>query len=373
MVTEEKRLGQTYTPEEIVDFINQWAIRDTEDEVLDPAVGEGAFVFNAFERLNELGSNEDKSFQQIYGRQIHGVDVDKEAVERLQSRAEKELGSNFPNVDAGSIFEEDLSDMDAVVGNPPYVKRHLFEDPEKIEDQYAGINISGQADMYIYFVLKCLESLKTDGRFAMILSNSWMKKKYGKEFKKFLLKYLEIDTLIGFKEKAFPEREVNSVIILGRKKEKELYKPGENEINFIQIEDTSVLETIDIEDISSTDDWSRFENEFLHFERISQSELKPGDYWDIWLRAPKIFRKLKESNDFSQLEDFADVSIGVQTLHKDFYVLSKDRAKAEGIEDRFLRPFAYSPKDHQDPVLRKEDADYFVFWCDEKIEDIDEK
>jgi tRNA1(Val) A37 N6-methylase TrmN6 len=351
MVTEEKQHGQTYTPEKISKFLTRWAVRSPEDLILEPSVGEGQFVFDAQKQLAQLGADKDESLESIYG-----MDIDSAAISTLQKNANAELSSEFPNVNEGNIFDSDLPKVDAVIGNPPYVIRHRFENPDKIIEQYSDqLDFSDQADLYVYFIVRALESLKPEGRFAMIVSNSWMKKKYGEEFKEYLLRELDIKALIGFQERVFPDKLVNSVCILAEKRSNTIRIPDkQSETIFIQVENTDLLQ--EIEDIESLEENS------VQSASVPQPYLNPEDYWDIWLRAPDIFDVIYSNEKFTSLSEFAKPMIGVQTLAKDFYVLSDETPEKDEIEDGYLRPLAYSPRDHQNPVLT-DDCEYRIFWC----------
>lgn len=353
MVTEEKQHGQTYTPEQISKFLTRWAVRSPEDLILEPSVGEGQFVFDAQVRLIQLGADKDESQQSIYG-----MDIDSEAISTLQKRARTELGNEFPNVGEDNLFDSDLPKVDAVIGNPPYVIRHRFENPDKIIEQYSDqLDFSDQADLYVYFIVRALESLKPKGRFAMIVSNSWMKKKYGEEFKEYLLRELDIKALIGFQERVFPDKLVNSVCIIAEKRPNTIRIPDkDSETKFIQIEKADLLEGI--EDIEA------LEEKAVQSASVPQPYLDPEDYWDIWLRAPDIFDVIYSNGKFTNLSKFAKPMIGVQTLAKEFYVLSDETPEKDEIEDEYLRPLAYSPRDHQNPVLT-DDCEYRIFWCSE--------
>jgi tRNA1(Val) A37 N6-methylase TrmN6 len=351
MVTEEKQHGQTYTPEQISKFLTRWAVRSPEDLVLEPSVGEGQFVFNAQDQLIRLGADKNESQQSIYG-----MDIDSEAISKLQNRARIVLGNEFPNVGEGNLFDNDLPKVNAVIGNPPYVIRHRFENPDKIIEQYSNqLDFSDQADLYVYFIVRALESLKPEGRFAMIVSNSWMKKKYGEEFKEYLLRELDLKALIGFQERVFPDKLVNSVCILAEKRPNTIRIPDtDSETKFIQIEKADLLEGI--EDIEA------LEEKAVQFTSVPQPYLDPEDYWDIWLRAPGIFDVIYSDGKFTNLSEFAEPMIGVQTLAKEFYVISEESLEKGEIEDEYLRPLTYSPRDHQNPVLT-DDCEYRIFWC----------
>jgi adenine-specific DNA methylase len=351
MVTEEKQHGQTYTPEKISKFLTKWAVRSPNDLILEPSVGEGQFVFDAQKQLIRLGADKHDSLESIYG-----MDIDSAAISTLQKNANAELGSEFPNISEGNLFDSDLPKVDAVIGNPPYVIRHRFENPDKIIEKYSNqLDFSDQADLYVYFIVRALQSLKPEGRFAMIISNSWMKKKYGEEFKEYLLRKLDIKSLIGFQERVFADKLVNSVCILAEKRPNTIQIPDrQSETMFIQIENADLLE--DIEGIES------LEKKSVQSASVPQPHLDPEDYWDIWLRAPDIFDVIHSDGRFTNLSKFAKPMIGVQTLAKDFYVLSDETPEKDEIEDEYLRPLAYSPRDHQNPVLT-DDCEYRIFWC----------
>lgn len=359
MVAEEKQHGQTYTPEHVSKFLTRWAVRSQDDLILEPSVGEGQFVFDAQERLEQLGANIEQS-----KRLIHGMDIDSEAISLLQSRADSDLEGEFPNIQVGNIFDLDLPMFDVVIGNPPYVIRHRFQNPNKIIQQYSEqLDFSDQADLYVYFIVRALEALEPGGRFAMIVSNSWMKKKYGEEFKEYLLRELEIEALIGFKERVFPDKLVNSVCILAEKRPNTIRIPDkENETRFTQIKNAEILD--DVENLEELD------KNAVQSASVPQPYLDPEDYWDIWLRAPDIFDAIYNNGKFVDLSEFAKPMIGIQTLAKDFYVISDGDSEEREIESTYLRPLAYSPRDHQDPVLT-DNCEYQVFWCSEPKSELD--
>jgi type I restriction-modification system DNA methylase subunit len=88
VVSEQKQHGQTYTPESVSSFLVERVVRESSDMVLEPSVGEGRFVFDAYDRLLDLGASEDAAREQI-----HGADIDEDAVETLQSSARQEFGA----------------------------------------------------------------------------------------------------------------------------------------------------------------------------------------------------------------------------------------------------------------------------------------
>lgn len=351
MASEQKRRGQVYTPESVSSFLVEWAVSQADTTVLEPSVGEGRFVFDAYDRLLDLGASEANAREQIYG-----TDISEEGVVALQASARARIGAEFPHIGVENIFEAHFPEVDALVGNPPYVIRHRFENAEAIIEQFSHYGFSDQSDLYVYFLLQAAEFLAPGGKMAMVMSNSWMKRKYGEQFKRFLLNEFYIRGLIGFRERVFGDL-VNSVCILAEKRPNTIRMPADNGVRFVQADSTDIFngdEGKSLSDLSTA---------AVQSAEVPQHALNPEDYWDVWLRAPDVFEAIKSSDEFLPLSEFATPMIGLQTFAKDFYIISEGDAARNDIEDEFLRPVAYSPRDHHSSVVQAEDCSYRLFWC----------
>ena len=156
---ERQKFGQFYTNEDIVDIINAFCIRRAGDMVMDPACGSGSFLVRAYHRKAWLSEqkgggrrNQDsqKSHQELL-REIYGCDIALFAAHlatlNLASR-HIEDEENYPYITRANFFEiphrrdrfsvvpglreanggkemiaVPLPDVDAVIGNPPYVRQ----------------------------------------------------------------------------------------------------------------------------------------------------------------------------------------------------------------------------------------------------------
>lgn len=247
--THRKEQGIYYTPTYIVDYI----VRDTlgkllkkkkidadKIRVLDSACGSGSFLIKAFDLLNEYWKKKDKLYTQarfdttgegitftrkvkILENNIFGVDLDKQAVEIAQLNlllkiAEK--GHRLPllqqNIKCGNTliddekvigdkaldFEKEFSDItleggfDVVIGNPPYVRHEELTSIKHSLESYEIYN--GSNDIYAYFFEKGLKLLKNGGLFGFIVSSKFMKTRYGKKLRQFILKNTKILQIIDF-------------------------------------------------------------------------------------------------------------------------------------------------------------------------------
>ena len=69
--------------------------------------------------------------------------------------------------------------FDAVIGNPPYVRMEAFKDQKSyLRQHYASHN--ERSDLYVYFIEREFQLLRSGGRFGMIVSNKFLRANYGR-------------------------------------------------------------------------------------------------------------------------------------------------------------------------------------------------
>ena len=155
--SERRRFGQFYTSPDVVDLINAFCIRGPDDQVLDPACGGGTFLVRAYSRkraLAESAGGPPRSHEQLLS-EIFGIDIGafpaqlstiNLAVRQLSDEA------NYPRVAKASFFDAKagsplydiplsgdgvqsvaLEEVDAVVGNPPYIRQESIASADKSE------------------------------------------------------------------------------------------------------------------------------------------------------------------------------------------------------------------------------------------------
>ncbi len=248
-------LGQYFTNEELVDFINAFCIRSVGETVLDPTCGTGTFLIRAYDRFKTLGERDHKKLLS----RLWGVDVAHFPAELAtinlyrQNIAEYE---NFPRIVANDFFDvkpgdtfdfpppkptldvdfmikENLPVFDAAVGNFPYIRQELIERRvpgyktklqdvltrdwkghyRELFDGKGGIKLSGQADIYAYLFFHAAKFIREDsGRMGFLTSNSWLDVAYGYELQNFFLKNFKIIAVLESRcEPWFEDPAVNTV------------------------------------------------------------------------------------------------------------------------------------------------------------------
>ena len=116
---------------------------------------------------------------------------------------------NFFDFDAGKAFCQVpdnaggsvpvmLPDLDAVVGNPPYVRQEKVEKKDKARfaricsDAWPGLRLTGRSDLHCYFWPAAARLLKREGYFGFLTSSSWMDVEYGFALQGWMLRHFRI-------------------------------------------------------------------------------------------------------------------------------------------------------------------------------------
>lgn len=241
---ERRRFGQVYTSEDLVDVVNAFCVRSAEATMLDPAGGSGSFVVRGYHRKAWLRQNESLRHPSVshqdWLRQIYAVDISLFAAHlctlNLAARDIRDE-ENYPRVKRGNFFEVardmankqpfcllpeglqeerkpgpiQLPPLDAVVGNPPYVRQELIpkrgekglkpmrakEDLQELcGDFWPGLKLSGRSDLHCYFWPVATHFLKEGGWFGFLTSSSWLDVEYGFALQEWVLSNFRIHAIL---------------------------------------------------------------------------------------------------------------------------------------------------------------------------------
>ncbi len=257
---ERHQLGQYFTPENLVDLILAFCIRERDDKVLDPTCGTGTFLLRAYnKKMRHLGLMDHKQLlPQIWGIDIAHFPAELATINLFRQNLSNY--ANFPRVIVKDFFDirpddafdfpppkadpasgitkikEAIPQFDAAVGNFPFIRQELIEKLEKgykdkLEKVIKGdwlseypeafeisgnrdavvaelkrnpdavfndveLNLSGQADIYAYLYFHTGRFIKEGGRMGFITSNSWLDVAYGFELQKYMVNNFKIVAIL---------------------------------------------------------------------------------------------------------------------------------------------------------------------------------
>jgi len=275
---ERHALGQYFTREDLVDFINAFCIRNKDDFILDPTCGTGTFLIRGYDRLKFLGErNHKKLLQNLWGIDIAKFPAQLATINLYRQRIED--FENFPRIISKDFFEvtedtifqfppprndfknkefikELIPKFDCVIGNFPYIRQELIEkkvegykkflgkvlvkdwliiypdafkvnEKDRLRDylesnidisplfEKARLKLSGQADVYAYLFFHCGHFLKEGGRMGIVTSNAWLDVAYGYELQKFFLENFKIIAIVESRcESWFEDAAVNTLFTI---------------------------------------------------------------------------------------------------------------------------------------------------------------
>ncbi len=355
---EGKGSGIVYTPVYVARaLLVHWAIRTPQDTVLDPGSGRGIFLFEAFRRLLSLGAAPSHA-----RNLLHGIEQDAISFRQLVRDLESFAGGRLPHLKQGNLFDHRFPPLDAVVGNPPYVRRWWLDNLDLLRDRLPEdvreLRLTRLTDLACYFVIYCARFLKPGGRLALVVSDGWLDADYGVPFKEFLLGQFKLRRIVAFQHRVFADVLIRPVLILAERRSEAVRSPAGTRTMF-------VLSPGGSDRPSRTFSVDSLVKRAEHTVVLHGGELRPKKAWGQYLNAPPVYFRLMRRNDFRPLGEYFESRIGLQTFGKSFFIIPAAAVRELGLERRFLHPLILSPRELERPVLMEGQApNYFLFWCD---------
>ena len=343
---ERHKFGQHYTNEDLVDVVNAFCIRNAEDAVLDPACGSGSFVVRAYHRKAWLDRDKRLTHPAVSHQdrlaQIYGADISLFAAHlSTLNLAAREINDeeNYPRIARRNFFEVRagkpfcelpqglrgekkrvpivLPPLNAVVGNPPYVRQELIprrsdkprpkpmqakEDLLELCAQlWPGLQLSGRSDLHCYFWPAAAHLLAEDGWFGFLVSSSWLDVEYGFALQEWVLKHFKIHAILESNaEPWFEDARVKTcAVILQRCADPA--KRGAQLVKFVRLDAplANILGERKDENVRQTAA-EQFRDEILACKRNATCMgwrvvvKKQKDLWEEGLRAGRLFALQKQ-------------------------------------------------------------------------------
>lgn len=335
-VEEQKKLGKYETPKNIAEFIVEWAIRSSNDLILEPCVGSGILFFKAIQQLERFQLSNMEACRRVYG-----VDIDSIAVKKITQKLdlEKIEKSNVICMDfLRTTPNKELPLVTAIICNPPYTRhQYLDEDykeeiAKKIEENISS-KLSRQSGLYTHFLIHASQFLKEKGRMVFVLPSSFLDVNYGVALKKFLINNFKIIALLLFpKERLlFPKVLTTTCILFLEKKNHK-----KNIVKFLKIKSVVNSENL-LEVINSP---NLLNEELITITKINQSSLNPMKKWSHYFG-----HGIQRENGLIRLGVIAKVKRGIATGANSFFTLSDEEVQEFEIEQRFLKSVLTKARD----------------------------
>ena len=157
-----RALGAYYTPPDAAHYMATWALRKDGDRVLEPSVGDGAFL-DAVAEVSEIAGFE--------GIEITAVELDRDVSVRTLAKAR-------PGVSVSPLVKDFLSvsptPHEVVIGNPPYVRLRNLPAAQRstalrTAENWLGTAMDPSGSTWMPFVVHATQCLRPGGRMALVL------------------------------------------------------------------------------------------------------------------------------------------------------------------------------------------------------------
>lgn len=331
-LTERKALGAWYTPLSLVRPLIRWAVRSPREHVLDPAVGDGVFLAEAARLIRALGGVP-------RGQQLHGADVNPDAVamtrhvlaEMLPMQELPEIRhADFFDIDPPSNLFSDSNFVDAVVGNPPYIRYQSFAGPQRSaalgRAAAQGVRLTSLSSSWAPFVVHAASFLNTGGRLALVLPEEIVHATYAAEVRRFLRDRFQTVGVVRFESHLFPETQTRVVLLVA---------DGKDVPPLGQLRLVSVRHPEDLGDLQELLDSSEY------FAPGVEPEKWETSFHDD---AAGLVDQLKRADLLVPLRRFGKAGIGFVSGANDYFVLPPSKSRERGIPARYLVPAVISAK-----------------------------
>jgi adenine-specific DNA-methyltransferase len=305
-----KARGAFFTPPEVADYICDWAIRSAEDRIYEPSCGEADFLLAAGRRLRALGAS------QVNGRQLRGAELHAESAIGA-CRELWALGMDA-SIDVSDFFDVKLErgSLDAIVGNPPYVRFQAFNGESRAKAQRAalaaGVKLSGLSSSWAAFTVRCAELVKPGGRLGFVLPAELLTTNYAGPVRSYLMRRFESVRLVMFDERVFPGVLAEVVLLLAE---------GKGPTDCVKVSQARNLNALGDPPITH---WRPADPEIKWSPALLPTE------------AAETYATLLNAQAFGQLDSWGATDLGMVTGNNRYFCLTPHEARELGLSEREL-------------------------------------
>lgn len=312
---ERRKFGQFATPfelaREIVDY-GLALLNDNEISFLEPAFGTGSFYSALLSEIPQFAKDIKSAV---------GIELD----DQYYSAAHELWGDSNINLVNTDFTAAKGGIVNLLISNPPYVRHHYIGKEQKLKlaeliKNEIGLSIFGLAGLYCYFILLAHKWLAPDAICGWLIPSEFMDVNYGSILKQYLLDNVHLLRIHRYdpEECKFDDALVSSCVVWFK-----------NEL---------VLDNYDIEfSYGGTHENSKVSR------RIDKNSLKKCRKWTLFPEKETI-NILYEKIDIATLGDYFNITRGLATGDNDFFILSKEKIKALGLDMTFFTPILPSPR-----------------------------
>lgn len=291
-----KLRGGYYTPANVAEFIVKWAMRYTDDRILEPSCGDGSFLAAIRKHSIQTGfQNADR----VIGVELDSVEAQKASLHGYEVANEDFFTFYKNNIEGQNAF-------DIVVGNPPFIRYQNFDEKFRTVAfelmKKHGFHPNRLTNIWLPFLLLSCEALSANGRIGMVIPAELFQVDYAAEARSYLSSHFEQLTLVTFKHLVFDGIQQEVVLLLGEK--------------------TSVQKGIRVVELEGLDELIKYGISCL--DRAEPKYLDHGS--EKWVKyyltneELQLLQLLNQSPHIADATDLYDINVGLVSGENDFFL-----------------------------------------------------
>jgi hypothetical protein len=288
--------------------------------VLDPTCGEAVFLLAAGRRLRDLGCPPSDLNQQLFGVDLHSTSLRTSArLLEAEGMGAQLIAEDFFKLSSPSQLGCQLPEMDAVIGNPPFVRyqEHIGE-TRKASAQAAlaqGVPLSGLASSWAALLVHSCAFLKRDGRLTMVLPAELLTVNYAEPIRRWLRRRFAAVNLVMFERLQFADALEKVVLVVAW--------------GFGGCDSFSVYHIADAEDLPNLGP----------FDHVNITPVD-GQKWTSLLLPVPVRQLYKDAATahFVRLDTYGSPELGTVTGANRFFTLSEATRRTYGLGPSQVRP-----------------------------------
>jgi len=233
------KMGQFFTPREIITFCVEMMNPERSDLVIDPACGSGGFLLNAMDRVRKyLEQNHDEGeakdlWHKFAMNNLYGIEINDQIARvcKMNMIIHDDGHTNVISTDSLKNVDEitkqhkgfKKNHFDILLTNPPFGAQVKSTEKDYLDKYELGKNKKNQKTE-ILFIERCLDFLKTNGKMAIVLPDGILTNSSLQYVRDFLMEKSHILAVVSLPQFAFTHFGAgvkSSLVFLRKKKESE--------------------------------------------------------------------------------------------------------------------------------------------------------
>ena len=214
------KMGQYFTPRNVVEFTVKMLQIQQSEKILDPACGSGGFLLHAMDEIRKEAEDSYTDDREIYthwhdfaSQRLFGIEIN-EQIARVCKMNMIIHDDGHTNVIASDSLRSldslkesfTAGNFDVVLTNPPFGAKVLKSEKPYLSNYDLGKNNNKERlaqSTEVLFIERCLEFLKENGRMGIVLPDGILTNSTLQYVRNYLMDKARIDAVVSIPQTAF--------------------------------------------------------------------------------------------------------------------------------------------------------------------------